>query len=533
MNETLWNTDWRQRVWSRIDRFAGHWDMIVIGGGITGAGIVREAARAGLRCLLVEQGDFAIGTSSRSSKLVHGGLRYLKSGDWRLTLESVRERQRLLNEAPGLVEPLDFFMPIYQDRGPSRLAMQAGLMAYDLMARKRHHQWLDLTELRLRMPRLVENGLEGGFLYPDAQTDDARLVLRVLQEAAADEAQMLNYVEAQQVIFSGDTVCGVRIVDRINGRRADVMAKVVVNATGPWGNKIRGQVSTHDRTQRLRPLRGSHLVFPWHRFPVASAVTLFHPDDGRPLFAFPWEGAVVFGTTDLDHEQDLAQEPAITPAEVDYLVQAANYQFPGLGLLPGDAVSSYAGVRPVVSSGEAKAPSEESREHAIWEEKGLLTVTGGKLTTFRVTALQALSRVKDRLPELKRLGEKSPIFESAPLLEAEVSAGTSRRLTGRYGVHAERLVAEANPGQFEPIGSTPYHWAELAWAAANEGVEHLEDLMLRRTRLGLVMPLGGQAVLPRIRALCQPLLNWDDARWDEEQDSYAKLWSAKYSPVPV
>jgi glycerol-3-phosphate dehydrogenase len=278
-------------------------------------------------------------------------------------------------------------------------------------------------------------------------------------------------------------------------------------------------------------LRGSHLVFPYHRMPVAQAVSLFHPQDHRPVFVFPWEGAVIVGTTDIDHAGDLDREPRISDGEARYLMQALHHQFPGLGLRPEHAISSYCGVRPVIAGGHAD-PSKESREFALWNEAGLLTVTGGKLTTFRATAHQVLRAARKELPAIAGLHEDAPILDPLPepVAATALDAATLRRLRGRYGAVAGRMIAEAAPGDLAPVGGSVYHRVELRWAAQHEAVVHLQDLLLRRTRIGLVLREGGMPWLADIRACCQPQLGWSDARWAEEEAAYRDLWQRCYRP---
>ena len=519
--------DWRERLWAELSR---PWDLIIVGGGIMGAGILREACRSDIRVLLLEQGDFASGTSSRSSKLVHGGLRYLKTGQWHLTLESVRERESLLREGAGLVEPLGFVLTVYDGQRPAGWMLRAGLYAYDLMARRRQHRALDMNELRLAAPHVREAGLRGGFLYPDAQTDDARLTLRVIQESlgASRKAAAINYMRADGLLRENGAVTGVRVLDRISGRTGEVRASAVINASGSWADQLRGELGA---ARKLRPLRGSHLVFPYHRVPVARAVSLFHPRDRRPVFVFPWEGAVILGTTDLDHAESLDVEPRISEAEVTYLMEALRFQFPSLDVRAEEAVSSYCGVRPVIAGGHAD-PSKESREFGLWEEDGLLTVTGGKLTTFRVTALQVLREARKRLPALSDLRDDRRILDPLPppTAPASLDAACVRRLYGRYGAMADRMLRESPADTLTQAGGSVYLWAELRWAAAHEAVMHLQDLMLRRTRIGLVLPKGSIPLLPRVRELCQRELGWDDARWSAEEADYRDVWRRCYSP---
>ena len=281
------------------------WDLLVIGGGITGAGILLEAARRGLKALLVEQKDFAWGTSSRSSKLVHGGLRYLATGSLRLTRDAVREREALLRAAPGLVEPQGFAFADHGTDIKRRLGFLAMLRVYDMLAGRREPHWERPEAFRMLAPNIGEKDLAGGIRYTDAKTDDARLVLRVLDEARAHGAVACNYVTVQSLVRDGGKVHGAMLRDERSKGETAVRARVVVNATGAWSELLGGVAggSTPDRAPRLRPLRGSHLVLPAWRLPLAQAVSLLHPADGRPVFAFPWEGVTLVGTTDVDHAE--------------------------------------------------------------------------------------------------------------------------------------------------------------------------------------------------------------------------------------
>jgi glycerol-3-phosphate dehydrogenase len=530
MEHTMWESGWRDRVWSELDV---PWDVIVVGGGITGAGIVREATRLGLRCLLVEQRDFGWGTSSRSSKLVHGGLRYLREGKVRLTRAAVHERERLLDEGPGLIDPLGFLLTTYEGDRPGRWTYSAGLSIYDLLALQWSHRRYSPEELQMLAPHIARDGLVGGFRYGDAQTDDARLVLRVIREAVADGGTALNYARAETLRFADGEVCGVRVWDEVGGRAAELSSRVVINATGAWADGLRKQVGG---PACIRPLRGSHLIFPMWRLPVAQALSFLHPIDCRPVFIFPWEGITLVGTTDLDHDQPLLEEPCVSPGEVAYLMAAVEAQYPGLGLGLEDVLSTFAGVRPVIGTGEHD-PSKESRDHVVWEERGLLTVTGGKLTTFRLIALDALGAACHRLPGLPRPDTNLPVLDPVDvhLVGAEgLDDAARQRLLGRYAADAPTLVQAAQPGELEPIAGTQTLWAELRWAARAEGVLHLDDLLLRRVRLGHLLPRGGEAHLPRIRAICQAELGWDDARWEAEQEAYLELWRACYGlPDPA
>ena len=276
-------------------------DVLVVGGGISGASVALECARAGVRTALVEARDFASGTSSRSSKLVHGGLRYLAQGDIRLTRESVRERTELLRAAPGLVQPLGFLLPVRAGDKYGRWVLGIGLAAYDVFAGARTRRWHDAASLLEHAPILSPSGLKGGWSYLDAETDDARLVLRVLVEARRFGALTLNYLAAETLLRGPNGVEGAALRDRVGGETFEVKARCVVNAAGVWADRLRRQIGAKPK---LRPLRGSHLLFEAWRFPLAQAVALFHPDDRRPIFAVPWEGSTLIGTTDVDHRED-------------------------------------------------------------------------------------------------------------------------------------------------------------------------------------------------------------------------------------
>lgn len=498
--------------------------MLVIGGGVTGAGILLEASRRGLRALLVERGDFASGTSSRSSKLVHGGLRYLKEGKIGLARESVREREELLRDAPGLVEPVEFLMPHYPGSKPSPAALSLGLTAYDAFAGGRHrHRRVDRDEALRLVPALAERDLRGAHVYRDATTDDARLVLRLLLDADEHGATALNYAAAAKLLRRGKAVVGATIEDLASGRAADVRARVVINATGVFADELRAAIGER---ARLRPLRGSHLLLPDWRLPVAYAVAFSHPSDGRPVFAYPWLGMTLVGTTDLDDRAGLHGEPSISTEELDYLLAALHHQFPSSAIRSGDVVATYAGVRPVVGSGKAD-PSKEGREHVVWRERGMITVTGGKLTTFRPMALEALRAAAPRLGRVDLRAR--PVFAPAPPPRAaRLGAAALRRLAGLHGSRAQRVVDAARAAELEAVDGTGTLWADVRWAARHERVHRLDDLLLRRTRIGLFHADGGERFFPRIREICAQEMGWDAERFEREAAAYRVIRNSRY-----
>jgi glycerol-3-phosphate dehydrogenase len=523
-----WMRGWRENAWSELNQ---EWDVIIIGGGITGAGILRQCVHAGLKVVLFEADDFASGTSSRSSKLVHGGMRYLKNAQIRVTLESVTEREYLLKQGRGLVNRLGFLYTCLAGDQIPGWVFGAGLTIYDLMAHQWSHRSYDTEDIRELCPLLTTPALRGGFRYFDAQTDDARLVLRLIRESVSGEALALNYAHVESLLKTNTgRVCGVVVRDTsgVLDLETEVRARVVINAAGAWADQLRGQVG---HAPRLRPLRGSHLVFQCSRLPLTRAVTFLHPKDGRPVYALPWEGAVIFGTTDVDQGQDLVTDPSISDEEAEYLLDCLKFVFPAQELTYDDVTATFSGIRPVVDTGKAN-PSKESREHVIWDENGLLTVSGGKLTTFRIMARDALKAVRRHLGHIP-FDPDIPVLDPLPaeaeqiLADTNLPPGQCLRLLGRYGLNSARELCTGKV-DLDFIPNTAYIWAELRQAARSEGVVHLDDLLLRRVRLGLLLPNGGQDQMPRIRGIIQSELGWDDFRWQVEEKSYVELWNRAY-----
>lgn len=514
------------------------WDLVVIGGGITGAGIFNLAVRSGLKTLLLEAGDFASGTSSKSSKLVHGGLRYLSSGQIGLTRQSVKNRDRLLREAPGLVTPLQFALPIYDHSDQGRWMIKTGLTLYDFLSGKQGHHYLDRHAFLSQAPHIKQDGLRGGFIFGDAQTDDARLVLRLIFEAEnlfPNTGQAKNYSHVSDI--SRDTNGWVRgLTYREHGTVHRVSCRHVVNATGAWSDKLhplpQSKTKSHS-AHRIRPLRGSHLVLPFWKFPVGQAISFPHPLDKRPLFLIPWEGVTLLGTTDVDHV-DSIDEPRIMRDEQDYLLNGLKAYFPTWQVTTEDLISSFAGIRPVVSHGP-KPPSQESRESETWYEKGLLSVTGGKLTTFRSMAEHILSNLAREVGEDGRAIEPKGSWKNLPtLLSFENEPSQTKRLRSRYGLGLDEKIWR-EPATNDRLGleRTPYAWRELEFALKHEKVSHLDDLLMRRTRIGIMMKQGGTALKSHLKTLFTNALGWDESTWDIEWERYLSMWQKDYAPFPV
>ena len=530
-----WTQAWREQVLPKLTEQT--WDLIVIGGGITGAGVIREAAKRGWRCLLLEQNDFAWGTSSRSSKMVHGGLRYISQGQFALTRDSVRERQLLLDNEAGLVDPLPFLYPHYQGEFPGRRVFSGVLRLYDFFAGQSLQQFHPPWQVPMVAGGLQHHNLEGASQFQDAVTDDVRLVMHVLAEARALGACVVSHLRVLRRVYSDDAdatderrVTGVRIEDTLSGEQLELSCKALAQATGVWTDAA----GLSQQQQHIRPLRGSHLLLPSWRLPVSQSVSFKHPVDGRLMFIFPWEGATVIGTTDIDHKDDLNQEAAISQAEVDYLLAGCAKVFPSAQITAKDVLSTWSGVRPIVvkSSGGEHKPSDESREHVLWVEPGCVSLAGGKLTTFRLLALDMLHACTVfNGCSMQETAQAQSLSASRPTDDclAGLSSSVQRRLYGRYRVNWSNFCAVFKEVGAQQISNTPMFWAELAYACEHELVIHLDDLLLRRTRFGLLLTRGGLALLEQVRELCQPRLGWDDQRWAHEQQRYLTIYQQFYS----
>lgn len=479
------------------------WDVLVVGGGVTGTGIARDATLRGLDTALIERDDFSIGTSSRSSNLVHGGLRYLKNGEFGLVHESTTERNLLTSKiAPNLVRPLPFLVPVWQDSSPGWGAMRAAMVMYDALAEFRNfrtHRSLSPKDLVKRAPLIRSTGLKGGYVYYDSVSDDTRLTLELAMDAANHGACVLNRVEAVNADFLTGRVQGLTVRDTIDGRELFVNARSVIVATGIWSTKTSVLLGLErSATLEIRPTRGSHIVLPYESFPIDSAVTMMAPQDRRAMFVIPWNGMTVIGTTDTDHQDDMRDVYA-TPDDVDYLLEAAKHNFPGLKATKNDIVGTWSGLRPLIASSGSE--SSVSREHSIvTDPRGIVNISGGKLTTYRVMADQALKaaskffnkRLKRTMTQNVPLACATGIIDPDDrarladeiLNKAYLSASVADNLVTSHGVRAvetARLVVN-NPALGRPIvKGHPWILAEIVQAVRNEMAVTLEDVLLRRT----------------------------------------------------
>ncbi len=362
----------------------------------------------------------------------------------------------------------------------------------------------------------------------DSRVDDSQLVLRVIMDGIQFGGCAINYAKVINIcITQQGIVDGVIVQDQsstLSPTEKEIRAKVTINATGPWSDQIRGELSGKPK---LRPLRGSHLIFSQEKIPLKAAVTMLHPRDNRALFAIPWENRIIIGTTDLDHHP-VEDETRITQQETDYLLEAAQYAFPCFPVTEDDIISTFAGLRPIINT-NASTPSKESRAHEVWDENGLVSVAGGKLTIFRIMAADVLNYCAPRLPNSPQFDHRSPCFIHPTPPKSDILSNPDWvMMAGRLGVAVDNFFKDANPKYLQSIDPIPELWAELTWAAKNEGVVHLDDLLLRRVRLGLLFPNAGMTHMPRIRSLVQAPLGWSDETWEGELIRYQQIWRENY-----
>lgn len=510
---------------------AREWDVIVIGGGITGAGILREAARLGLNALLVERSDFASGTSSHSSKLIHGGLRYFLQGQLRMMRESLKARQDLIRDGSPLVKTIGYLHTIYKNDKITPFIFESGIRTYAVLhGHWKVHQRLKRAEVGMIVPGVREQDLRAAFLFDESQTDDARLVLRVIREAVERGAVALNYTSAAGLWRDDNRqVIGILATDSRNREPVALRARAVVNATGAWADLIRQRI---DMPSQLRPMRGSHLVIPGWRLRLARVASFFHPDNGRPIYCVPWQGVVLVGTTDVDQEPlGAEQEPYTSAEEVGFLLRGLQSCFPSLHLTLQDVQAVFAGIRPVADIQTAD-PAKASREHLILYEAGLLTVVGGKMTTFHVMALDAFEKLRQHIPSLAKARTETFALEPLPDLPTDLPVESSLAMDwlSRYGDRSLEFLCGSAPVDRLPIrGRYGASIADMRWVMRQESVHHLDDLLLRRTRLGMTAREGGAALLPDIRPVVQEELNWTDDQWNEEAARYLARWKKSYS----
>jgi glycerol-3-phosphate dehydrogenase len=508
--------------WTRAtasDLSARTFDLLVIGGGITGAGIARDAALRGLAVVLVEAGDFGSGTSSRTSRLIHGGLRYLEHRHFGLVGESLRERGILLRLAPNLVRPIDFILPFYKgDRVPG-WKIRLGLTLYDLLAgtgNVRRHEGLGKRALQAAEPRLKTRGLTGGARFADAQCDDARLTLAVIRGASSAGATVANYMKVTGLVREKNRVQGAHVLNALGGPGTTVRARLVINATGPWTDAIR-RMEDPAAAPLLRLTKGSHVQVPQARIGNRHAILFSSPIDRRAMFLLPWGKWTYIGTTDIDTGES-PDEVTPSEAEMVYLLRSANALFPGARLSLDDVTSSWAGIRPLLANGSSLPPGQISREHRIVTGSGgMLTVAGGKLTTFRLIGEQVVGAATREL--VGQAAIPTPKSRTEPLPGGEGAAGLALRgagsalglpdptidyLRNRYGTETSAIYALCREDKelIRPLcAEHPAIGAQVPFAIQREFARTAADILDRRIRLTTETADQGAAAKPEVERL--------------------------------
>ncbi len=509
-------------------------DVLVVGGGITGAGIARDAVMRGFRIALIDKGDFASGTSSKSSRLVHGGIRYLAMFEFGLVFEASRERRILWNIIPHLATPLPFLFPVYRDTAWHPWVINLGLWMYDALAlfrNYRNHEWLSNEEIARRVRGLDTSNLHGGAYYYDGQVDDARLTLETIRSAHRYGACVLNYVQVDKLIKERGRVVGVRAHDTLSGEIIEIRARVVVNATGVWTDTLT-QLDDPRLPKRMRPTKGIHLIVPRARHEIGSDCAVAFPSltNGRLLFAIPWGKFQIIGTTDTDYQEDYDRVYA-DATDVDYVIAATNHAFPQTPITRADVISTYAGLRPLIAQA-GKSASQTSREHEIWiTPSGLVSIAGGKLTTYRSMAEQCVNVVARQLRDQFNIVAQKPcltakvpiVRDDVPIPPHSLPAEVVAHLQHRYGPALGRVIQIAQRDQKLacPIyDDLPYIWAEVQYAIEEEMALTIADVLERRLHVLTEARDHGLAVAPRVGQMLGEFLGWDAGRLDQDLNDY-------------
>jgi glycerol-3-phosphate dehydrogenase len=519
-------------------------DVLVIGMGATGAGVALDAASRGLRVAVLDKGDLASGTSSKSSKLVHGGLRYLENYEFGLVREGVVERQLLMKLAPHLVRPMDFLYPVWPDTVRRRL-LGVGLSTYDMFALAslfgrgssiRRHERVDAAEAIALAPALADSGLIYGYRYGDCGTDDARLVLAIVQAARRFGALAITYAEAGSLLTHEGRVTGAVVHDRLTGSSMELRARHVVNATGVWVDALQN-LEEPGRVAAIQPSKGVHVVVPRDRLPLLDASVLLpsKQGDGRSMFAIPWGNQTILGTTDTPYDGEL-DELSLTRADLDYVLEAGNAVFKR-DLVEQDVLGAWAGVRPLVRQEGSESMSDISRRHTLVEGAGgMLTITGGKLTTYRRMAKDVVDRIVEKDDRKARCRtDEIPLSGTRPLpaLLSETRAtaqglglteGVADSLVRQCGETAAHVLSlvEADRSLGELLSPwSPHIAAEVVHAARSEGAATLDDVFSRRMRLSLRSKDAALPAGPRAASLLAAELGRDEAWAHEQVTAYA------------
>ncbi|UYL10387.1 glycerol-3-phosphate dehydrogenase/oxidase [Bdellovibrio sp. SKB1291214] len=511
-------------------------DLIIIGGGINGAGVARDACARGMSVALVESRDFASGTSSRSSKMVHGGIRYLENMDFKLVYEALNERNKLFEMAPHLVHPLRFMLPLYKESRVGMLKMGLGMWLYDILAlfqSPEMHERLDAKESMERMTDLREKDLLGAYVYSDGYMDDDRLVFETLRSANEMGMVAANYVTATGAQFGADgKISAVHCEDQISKDKFMIRGRHVISSVGPWTDQL-GDKLFKDWKKILRPTKGIHLTLPQHRLPLTSAVVMGAEKGDRIVFGIPRHDMIIIGTTDTDFKES-PENVTVTPEDVKYLLDITSHYFPGANLTAHDVISSYAGVRPLVNDGSS-TEGKTSREHTIIDDpRGVTFVAGGKYTTYRLMCQQTVSHAlrsfpmedrgrfakKDTAVALNEYTTESAFHEAQVLVHAWAKefgrpVADVAALAQRYGREAEVILTKYDY-------KYTYWQLEAAQAIDSTMCLNLRDFFSRRVHLFLADRNHGLKHLDEIVQVFQEKLSWTDKRIHEEKHALSE-----------
>lgn len=524
-------------------------DVLIIGGGITGAGIALDAQARGMKTGLIEMQDFAAGTSSRSTKLVHGGLRYLKQFDVKIVAEVGKERALVHENAPHVTRPVWMLLPLVQGGTFGKITTSIGLSVYDLLAgvrRHERHHMLSKKQTLEKEPLLRKDQLKGGGYYVEYRTDDARLTIEALKEAVHRGAKAVNYVKAEGFLYENGNVIGVRAVDQLSGEATDIRSKKVINAAGPWVDVLR-EKDRSEKVRRLHLTKGVHITVDEDRFPLSQAV-YFDAPDGRMVFAIPREGKTYIGTTDTDDVGNLTH-PRVTTGDRDYLLDAVRAMFPQVNAGPEDVESGWAGIRPLIHE-EGKHPTEISRKDEMFRsDSGLITIAGGKLTGYRKMAERVVDVVANECPgsfptcptaHLPLSGgnvggsREWPNFVGAKIREGTtvgLSSDEAEELANRYGSNVDRLydILRTMGEQAEHVGLSKTVFAMIAYAIEEEMAVTPADFFIRRTgALYFNIDWVRKWYQPVIRYMAQRL-HWTA----EEEAAYANEFNQRIEEATV
>jgi glycerol-3-phosphate dehydrogenase len=505
----------------RLEARHNPWDVMIIGGGATGVGIAVDAASRGYDVLLLEQHDFGKGTSSRSTKLVHGGVRYLEQGNLALVMEALKERGLLRQNAPHLVSNLAFVVPNYDWWEAPFYGL--GLKIYNALAGKYgfgSSEILTREETLARLPTIKTEGLRGGVVYYDGQFDDARLLINLVETAADQGATLVNYVRVVAMTKGADGfIDGIVAADQETGQQWTIPARVIVNATGAFSDSVR-RLAEPDAETLIAPSQGIHLVFDHSFLSADSAIMVPHTSDGRVMFAIPWHGHTLVGTTDTPIASP-ALEPRPLQEEIDFVLETAG-QYLRRPPTRDDVLSAFAGIRPLVKSGEGRLTAALSRDHTIHiDASGLLTTTGGKWTTYRNMAEHTV----DQAADLGRLAERPCVTRMLNVHGYHSNADRFGEL-GVYGSDAPAIqdLMRATPSLAAPLhAQLPYTGAEVVWAARHEMARTVEDVLARRTRALFLNARAAEAMAPEVARLMAGELGWDASRQAAEVTEFSAL----------